>query len=120
MPIRNFRFPVLASVLLAVSACSSLQGARHEYLMRGQVVEVKGSDAVICVGSKDGARAGQEFEVYKLVSAGIGGTAKNPPRWDRVPVGEVRIVDIIDEHFANATIVSGSVGVNNIVELKEK
>jgi hypothetical protein len=118
MRIRFYLIAVLSSVLLAISACSSMQSARHEYLMRGQVVEISGSEAVVCIGSKDGAQVGQELVVYKLVSRNSGGSPKNsPPRWERVEVGSVRIMQVIDEHFATAQVVSGPVEVNHVVEL---
>lgn len=117
MRIRFNLIAVLASVLLATSACSSMQGARHEYLMRGQVVEISGSKAVVCIGSKDGAQVGQELVAYKVVARSSGGSAKSPPRWERVKVGSVRIEQVIDEHFATAQVISGPVEVNHVVEL---
>lgn len=121
MHIRFYLIAVLSSVLLAISACSSMQSARHEYLMRGQVVEISGSDAVVCIGSKDGAQVGQELTAYKLVSRNSGGSPKNSAlRWERVKVGSVRIEQVIDEHFATARVIDGNVAANNIVELSRK
>jgi predicted small secreted protein len=108
---------VLTAVVLGTAACSTLGGAGHRYLMRGQVVEVAGSEVVLCVGSRDGATAGQELTVYKLVSSNVGGP-KNPTRWEKVRVGTVRIGQVVDEHFARAEVTSGDVQVNNVVELK--
>jgi hypothetical protein len=109
---------IVAAALLTVSACSSMQSARHEYLMRGQVVEVTGREAVVCVGTRDGAREGQELGAFKLVSMTTGAPARNPARWEKVRAGSIRLTDIIDEHFARAEIVSGEVQVNDIVELE--
>ena len=117
MRVRFYLTAALTAALLAVSACSSLQSARHEYLMRGQVVEITGTEAVVCVGSQDGAQAGQELNAYKFVSTNAGGSGKSPPRWEKVKVGSVRIVQVIDEHFAKAQVINGPVEVNNIVEL---
>ncbi len=108
---------VLAVIVLTTTACSTLGGAGHQYLMRGQVVEVTGSEVVLCVGSGDGATAGQELMAYKLVSSNVGGP-KNPTRWEKVRVGTVRIGQVVDEHFARAEVTSGDVQVNNVVELK--
>lgn len=107
----------LAAILLSTAACSVLQGAGHQYLMRGQVVEVTGSELVLCVGSGDGATAGQELTAYELVSSNVGGP-KNPTRWAKVRVGTVRIGQVVDEHFARAEVTSGDVQVNDVVELK--
>jgi hypothetical protein len=117
MRVRFCLMAVVTSVLLATTACSSMQGARHEYLMRGQVVEISGSNAVVCIGSRDGAQVGQELVVYKLIARESGGSGKNPPRWERVKVGSVRIAQVIDEHFAAAQVISGPVEVNHVVEL---
>ncbi|MEQ1801881.1 MAG: hypothetical protein ABL989_08165 [Gammaproteobacteria bacterium] len=119
MNIRFLMTVVVMSALVGVSACSSLKSAGHEYLMRGQVVEVAGSEAVVCIGSADGARVSQELTAYKLVNKNPpGGPGKNPPRWERVQVGTVRIVQVVDEHFAKAQVTSGDVKVNDIVEMK--
>ena len=117
MRIRSGLMAVLTSVLLATSACSSMQSARHEYLMRGQVVEVSGGSAVVCIGSKDGAQVGQELVVYKLIAKTSGGSAKSAQRWERVKVGSVRIAEVLDEHFATVQVISGPVEVNHVVEL---
>jgi hypothetical protein len=120
MNIRSSLVAVTAVLATGLSACSSMESARHEYLMRGQVVEVSGKEAVVCVGKSDGAQAGQTLNAYKLVSTTIGGPAKNPPKWERVSVGSVRIVSVIDEHFAKAEVAAGDVQVNNLVELKKQ
>lgn len=108
---------VLGSILMGISACLGLEGARHEYLMRGQVVEVTEDQVVVCVGSRDGARVGQELAVYKISTANVGGSPKNPARWEKVKVGSVRIDKVVDDHFAVAQVVSGQVRVNQIVQL---
>ena len=109
---------VIVSATLMGSGCSSLQSARHAYVMRGQVVEVRGDQAVVCVGSDDGAAPGQALGVYELVSRNVGGPARNPPRWEKERVGSLLITEIIDEHFANAKVTSGEVEAHNVVELK--
>lgn len=115
MNVRNVAAILACLALLA--GCSSMDNVRHEYLMRGQVVEVTGKDAVICVGSKDGASAGQVLSAYRIAPASGGGSAKSPAKWERVSVGSVRISQVIDEHFARAEITAGEVQVNNLVEL---
>lgn len=118
MNIRLLKTVAVASVLLGLSACSSVQSVGHQYLMRGQVVEVAGSEVVVCIGSADGARVSQELTAYELVTKNLtGGPGKNPPRWERVNVGTVRVVEVLDEHFAKAQVTSGKVAVNNVVEL---
>lgn len=118
MRVRSVLATALTSLLL-LSACSSIEGVRHEYVMRGQVVEVTGRDAVVCLGLRDGARVGQELQAYRLVTTTTGTPARNPPRWERHKVGVVRIVEVVDEHFARAQVISGDVAVNNLVELSQ-
>ncbi len=120
MIIRSVSRSLLLIVLAGLAACSSLETARHEYLMRGQVVSVSGSDAVVCIGSSDGARAGQTLNAYKMVEKKSGGSAKTPPRWERVKVGTVSVLEVLDEHFARARVDSGEVKVNDLVELAAK
>ena len=118
MNIRSLKTVILTFVLLGLSACSSLQSVGHKYLMRGQVVELTGNEAVVCIGSADGAQVSQELTAYKLVNKNpAGGPGKNPPRWERVNVGTVRVVEVLDEHFAKARVTSGKVAVNDVVEM---
>ena len=118
MRIRFYITAILTSALLGLFACSSLQSARHEYLMRGQVVEISGNEAVICIGSRDGAQVGQQLNAYKLVSTPASGP-KNVPRWQKVKVGTVRIAEVIDEHFAKAQVITGAVEANYVIELNQ-
>lgn len=99
MQMQRSRVALLASLLLYLSACSTMQSARHEYLMRGQVVAVSGPDVVVCVGWRDGARVGQDLTAYRLAEASTGGPGKDPSRWERVRVGTVRLMEVVDEHF---------------------
>ena len=117
MHTRSYVIAVLTTVLLSFSACSSMQSARHEYLMRGQVVEADGSQVVVCVGTADGAQVGQELTVFKLVVSSSSGPGKGMPLYAKVKTGSVRIAEIVDEHFARARVTSGSVDVHNVVEL---
>ena len=118
MQSRVLRSVVLIPLLVAMSACSSLKSAGHEYVMRGQVVAIDGKEAVVCLGTRDGAQVGQQLSVYRSVEKGVGGPGKNPPRWERINVGAVRLVEVVDEHFAKAQVTSGEVSRHDIVELK--
>ena len=108
------RLLLLTGLLTTLSACESLQSARHEYLMRGQVLEATASEVLICVGSSDGARTGQELSAYRF--APNTGRPIRPP-YERVQTGTVRIGEVIDEHFARAQVTSGAPAVYDIVEL---
>lgn len=79
--------------------------------MRGQVVEAAGSEVYICLGSRDGAKPGQKLRVYRITRH------SKRASFTRETTGMVRIDSIVDEHFAKATIISGSASTNNMVEL---
>lgn len=104
---------VLLVILLAAMGCATLGPAGHQYLMRGQVLEVNGGTAYLCLGSEQGAKVGQVFTVRRYVS--MGGRGGQPQyRVDRV--GTVKITGV-ETHMANAQIVSGDVKANDVVEL---
>ena len=116
--------------VLAAAACTMLvpaaalaqpdqphtPGIGHSVFMRGTIVRASDDQLVVCIGREDGAQAGQELTVYRVSEHPHG--PKGPPMFQRTQVGTVRIHGVIDEHFANASIVSGAVRRNDIVELR--
>ena len=113
---RHTFFTLFASLLLvAVAGCASMESARHQYLMRGQVLEVNAQEVLVCVGTSDGARAGQELTVYRFER--ISGGPRAAVNFRRTRTGTVQITEVVDEHFAKARIKSGSADVNSLVEL---
>ena len=112
---RHTFFIVFASLLLVATAgCASMESGRHQYLMRGQVLEVNAQEVLVCVGTSDGARAGQELTVYRFERTSGPRGAVN---YRRTRTGSVQITEVADEHFAKARITSGSADVNSLVEL---
>lgn len=91
-------------------------GIGHTFFMRGTVVRATGHQLVVCIGRTDGAQAGQELTVYRVSEHRHG--PKGPPMFQRNEVGSVHIDEVIDEHFARASITSGTVRRNDIVELR--
>jgi hypothetical protein len=87
--------------------------------MRGSIIESSDSDIYLCIGSKDGASVGQELDVYKVTSISTfeRGAFKGKPKFNRELTGKVKITEIVDEHFAKATVISGNAEKNYIVEL---
>ncbi|MBI4768533.1 MAG: hypothetical protein HY787_28735 [Deltaproteobacteria bacterium] len=81
--------------------------------MKGSIIETWDSTVYLCIGSRDGAAVGQEFDVYKIRTYNTGKT----PVFKRELTGRVRITKIIDEHFAEATAISGKAEKYSIVEL---
>ena len=96
------------------AGCAGSQKAYHGAIMRGTVLEASGKDDVyLCVGSRDGAKVGQELNVYRFKQAT---GAKS--RWKRERSGRIKITEIVDEHFARAAVVSGSIKPNEVAELE--
>ncbi|MEE9913956.1 MAG: hypothetical protein K4571_19775 [Deltaproteobacteria bacterium] len=85
--------------------------------MKGSIIEKTDGGVYLCVGSKDGAVVGQELNVYKVVFTGK--VKSETPSFRRDKIGKVKITEIVDEHFAKATIVSGKAERNDVVELTD-
>jgi len=94
-------------VIFLMFSCATFY---HRYVMRGSIIEASGSEVYLCIGSKDGASVGQELDVYEIIET-------KPTPFRRVLVGKVKITEIVDEHFAKATVISGKAEKNDIVEL---
>lgn len=103
--------------MLASSAWAGESSLKHEYMMRGQILEVETGSVVVCVGKKDGAEVGQVLEVVRHVSTSPH-TKNSGPRFRREDVGTVKITSLFDEHYATAEVVKGSPKVNDTVELE--
>jgi hypothetical protein len=113
--VQRIAYLLLIGVLWSLSGCATLGSARHQYLMRGQIIDVQNGVAYLCIGSSEGAKVGQEYDVYKFKK--IPGIGKQDSRYTREKTGQVRVTEIVDEHFARAEIVSGDVKENLFVEL---
>ena len=100
-------------VIFLMASCATMgQKVYHGFLMKGSIIEASGSEVYLCIGSKDGASVGQELDVYKIVKT----TSKVTP-FKREHTGKVKITEIVDEHFAKATVISAKAEKNDIVEL---
>lgn len=110
-------FTVLTVSLFFLGGCASQ--FYHDYIMSGQVVTTKGSELVVCVADTTSLTRNDIFDVYRVayddnvISEGESG-------YSREYVGKVRLGATKDEHFASATIVSGNVLPNDIVEFDPK
>jgi hypothetical protein len=108
----------LSLMLFVVSAgFASLESLHHEYIMRGQILEVNGDTAYLCIGSADGAQVGQELTVYRFIKTGSPGP-ETQVYYKREETGKVKITEIVHEHMANAKIISGQAKEHDVVELK--
>jgi hypothetical protein len=116
---------LLATIFAAsLGACASVSPTYHHVVMRGQVLSTDENSqgaspqAQICIGTKDGAAVGQTFDVIRHVKTASG--PKGPkPGFRREQVGQVRIVEIYGDHYANVEPVSGGLPkVGDMVELR--
>ncbi len=109
---------LLATLFVVLTGCSTVGVIRHQYIMRGQILDVSDGEIYLCIGSNDGAQIGQELTAYRFVKTGQ--TIKGAQFFRRETTGTVRITEIIDEHYAKANLLTGKADVNNIVELEKK
>ena len=112
----------LVATLLVLSvvgvSVSHAQSAYHKYYMRGTVLHATDGKIYLCVGTSDGAKAGQELTVVRFVNTGAT-SPKGGPMFKREEVGTVKITEIVDDHMADATVIAGQAKVNDLVELKK-
>ena len=101
---------------LAGTAHAEESGFRHEVLMRGQILEARSGALVVCVGEADGAQVGLVLDVVRHKRVSRSPKAAGP-RFRREPVGQVRITELFDTHYAQAQVVTGKPKVNDTVEL---
>jgi len=112
----NFIIMSLSIVALSIiTSCASVETARHNYIMRGQILESTGEGVYLCIGSADGAEVGQEYKVYKFVK--MQNLKTMQPNYKREETGTVIITEIVDEHYAKAKIQTGEAKENYIIEL---
>ena len=106
----------LAILFIVTAGCATMHTVEHKYFMKGQILDVSDGEAYLCIGSAEGAKAGQEFLVYrheKLPYQEKGGS----PSFKREEVGAVQISQVVQEHFAKAKILRGDIKVNDVAEL---
>lgn len=117
-PIRRAMLAVLLTGLFATSIASAADSpsVRHTLFMRGQIVEVQDASLVVCIGRADGAAVGQELDVVRHRRVRTG--PKGMGRFEREVVGKVRIDAIVDDHYAEASVVSGKAGQHDSIELR--
>lgn len=108
-----------ALVGLLLAGCASTSPSYHRYMMQGQVLSVDGESLVVCIGERDGAKAGQELTVVRHTPR-PGASKAAGPGFRRESIGQVRIAVVFDEHYASAHVLNGRPQVNDVVELDRK
>ena len=105
---------VVFSVVLAGCANSDFS---HKYLMRGQVIASSSDNIVVCVGLDDGATVGQELIAYRFFETNFSG--EGDEIYERRNIGKVKIVKIINEHYAKVSVIEGNVKKHDMVQLNK-
>ncbi len=117
---RMWMVALLAIVVATFSAVpSQAASAYHKYFMKGSIIESSEEGIYLCIGTEDGAKPGQVLDVMRI-SRVPGGSPKSAPKFRREKVGQVEILEVVDEHFARAKKVSGEAKVSDMVELEVK
>ncbi len=114
-----FLFISIVCGSIFIAGCAHNSRTYHEYIMRGSILDKTDKEIYLCIGSKDGAQVGQKFDVYKLVKEPFHYKAKAITTWTykKIKTGIVKIIEIVNEHFAKAVIISGTAEKDFIVEL---
>jgi len=107
----------IAILFMFAAGCATMQAAEHKYFMKGQILHVSDAEAYLCIGSAEGAKAGQEFPVYRYIMLPGAGPKQTAPSFKREAVGSVKITEVVDVHYAKAAILSGDIKVNDVAEL---
>ena len=115
--IKMIVFLALAIASTSAGLAAEEAGVRHRYFMKGQLLEVDGQGVYLCVGTDDGARSGQQVEVFRYGRAKEG-NPKAAPRFERKQIGRIEIVEVVDEHFARAKVLAGDLRVGDVAELE--
>lgn len=114
---KKFFAPLLIGAALAAATPSFGQGLDHTFFMRGQIVAMDPTGAVICIGRADGAKTGQVLDVYRLEYRHV--HRSEAPTYKRVKVGSVTITEVVDDHFARVRLTDGAISSNDMVELRK-
>lgn len=109
---------LFVTLLISMVGCATNSPTYHKYIMRGQILEVNDNIAYLCIGSSDGAIVGQELAVFKYGRMPTPAKSSEP-RYKREEIGKVKIVEIVDEHYAKANVLAGEIKANYVVELRK-
>lgn len=104
----------LSAFAVGPAAGAENPGIRHTVFIAGSIIEASAEGIYLCIGTADGAERGQVLDVVRVTRRG---NPKQGIRFHREKVGKVVVDAIVDEHFAQATVVDGRVEKGDIVRL---
>lgn len=103
---------------LLIGGCAN-SNFYHETFMSGVVAEVNDKEALVCISGRVDLKPGTVLDVYKLDQSSVAVIHDN---WgyQRKLTGQVKVTEIVDEHFAKVTLVKGRVRKHDMIESPEK
>ncbi len=104
---------LIAIALTFATGCASFY---HAYMMKGNILKQRGNEYYICIGTKDGAKEGQMYNVFTYKENP--NFVDTPSYLERVNIGTIKITSIVHDHYAKAVLVSGKASKYDFVELK--
>ncbi|WP_232426727.1 hypothetical protein [Teredinibacter turnerae] len=115
-----FKKLLISTLMLAIVFLGGCAALKHGLIMKGQVVDVRGDSVTLCIGNRDGAKAGDKLEVMRSVfKKGVVITEEGESDFKLVNVGRVEIEKVINEHYATAKVITGDIKVSDVAELKK-
>ena len=112
--ITNLKQIAIASVLVALAACSTNQFASSD-LVRGSVVRSGENTIVVCLGSSEHIEPGAIFSVQR--ARYTGSIDADTDSYSQENVGKIRILRPLDNHFARARIIDGEAKPGDMIEI---
>lgn len=110
-------------IVTVMAGCLSWKRAvYHRYYMKGQILEANDKQAYLCIGSEEGARVGQEFNVYRHVRTGNPDFSWAGPttQYAKEKTGRIKITRIHLGHYSYADILEGNIRRYDLAEFEPK
>lgn len=106
--------PVVVLFTLILGGCANRQSF-HESFMSGVVADVTENGALVCISGQSDIQPGTLLDVYRL-QQGTNTVIHDSLAYQRIHTGQVKVTQVIDEHFAEVTLVKGRIRKHNMVE----
>lgn len=110
------KLTLLLSFIGLLTACAGTP-FYHKNFMKGQIIGIDNDEVVVCIGGKNGAKEGENFQVYRYIWEGA--IAEGEDHYKVDYIGVVQINSIVNEHFARAKVLQGAVRAHDMLELRE-
>ena len=113
---RSIWLLLVLAMMTSLAACTTGQAVYHGVLMKGHVVDQDANGPIVCIGTEDGAKVGQQLAVYH--------NDRNPVQKTSSPIirtdaGTIEIVEIFDAHYARTKVIRGQIRIGDTVELHQ-